>query len=85
MILTGQIPPTDLIRQRAEELEIPILSVDLDTLTTVERIERVLGQARMHEEVKVRCIEELVDRELDFSRLFDLLDVPHAREKVKSA
>ncbi|MEM9568747.1 MAG: phosphotransacetylase family protein, partial [Cyanobacteria bacterium P01_E01_bin.34] len=50
LILTGQLPPTELIRQRAEELEIPILSVDLDTLTTVERIERVLGQARLHEE-----------------------------------
>ena len=85
LILTGQLPPTELIRQRAEELEIPILSVNLDTLTTVERIERILGQARLHEEVKVRCIEEIIERELDFSRLLDLLEVPHPREKVKSA
>ena len=85
LILTGQLPPTDLIRLRAEELEIPILSVDLDTLTTVERIERVLGQARLHEEIKVRCIEELIAESFDFDRLFDLLQLTYPQEKVKSA
>ncbi|MGB6301618.1 MAG: phosphotransacetylase family protein, partial [Rivularia sp. (in: cyanobacteria)] len=35
LILTGQLPPPSFILSRAEELEIPILSVDLDTLSTV--------------------------------------------------
>jgi BioD-like phosphotransacetylase family protein len=35
LILTGQLPPPPFILSRAEELEIPILSVDLDTLSTV--------------------------------------------------
>ena len=85
LILTGQLPPTELIRLRAEELEIPILSVALDTLTTVERIERVLGQVRLHEEVKVRCIEDLIANTFDFPRLFSLLHLPHQPPKVKSA
>ena len=85
LILTGQLPPTELIRARAEELEIPILSVDLDTLTTVERIERVLGQARLHEQIKVHCIEELIAESFDFARLFSLLSLPYPEEKVKSA
>ncbi|HEY9644195.1 MAG TPA: phosphotransacetylase family protein, partial [Coleofasciculaceae cyanobacterium] len=43
LILTGHIPPTPTILSRAEDLEIPILSVDLDTLTTVEIIDRAFG------------------------------------------
>jgi BioD-like phosphotransacetylase family protein len=75
LILTGQIPPTELIRARAEELEVPILTVDLDTLTTVERIERVFGQVRLHEAVKVRCIEDLIARHFDFARLYTALGI----------
>ena len=36
LILTGRIPPKEIIIERAESLEIPVLSVDTDTLTTVE-------------------------------------------------
>ncbi|NJK72002.1 MAG: phosphotransacetylase family protein [Synechococcaceae cyanobacterium SM2_3_60] len=73
LILTGQIPPTELIRSRAEELEVPILSVELDTLTTVERIERVFGQARLHEPAKVQCMQELLTQHVDLSLLFSHL------------
>lgn len=75
LILTGQLPPSALILSRAEELEVPILSVDLDTLTTVERIERVFGQVRLHEAVKVRCIQELILKNCDMRRLYDALDL----------
>ncbi|MEO0802812.1 MAG: phosphotransacetylase family protein [Cyanobacteria bacterium J06642_2] len=75
LILTGQLPPSALILARAEELEVPILSVDLDTLTTVERIERVFGQVRLHEAVKVRCIQELILKNCDLSRLYTALEL----------
>lgn len=75
LILTGQLPPSALILARAEELEVPILSVDLDTLTTVERIERVFGQVRLHEAVKVRCIQELILKNCNLSRLYTALDL----------
>ncbi len=70
LILTGKLPLDPRIRARAEELEVPILSVDLDTFTTTNRIERVFGQIRLHEEVKVRCIQELMSANFDFSRLY---------------
>ncbi|MFS8923985.1 phosphotransacetylase family protein [Synechococcus sp. B60.1] len=70
LILTGKLPLDPRIRARAEELEVPILSVDLDTFTTINRIERVFGQIRLHEEVKVRCIQELMSANFDFSRLY---------------
>ncbi|TAE54963.1 MAG: phosphotransacetylase family protein [Nostocales cyanobacterium] len=73
LILTGQLPPPAFIRTRAEELEIPILSVDLDTLTTVEIIDRTFGQVRIHEPLKVQCITELMSEYFDINRLLSQL------------
>ncbi|MFS8885675.1 phosphotransacetylase family protein [Synechococcus sp. H70.2] len=70
LILTGKLPLDPRIQSRAEELEVPILSVDLDTFTTINRIERAFGRIRLHEEVKVRCIQELMSANFDFSRLY---------------
>jgi len=52
--------PLLFILTKAEELEIPILSVDLDTLTTVEIVDRTFGQVRLHEPIKVQCIRGLM-------------------------
>jgi len=73
LILTGQLPPPAFILNRAEELEIPILSVDLDTLTTVEIIERTFGQVRVNKAIKVQCIRQLMTEHFDIERLLSLL------------
>ncbi len=73
LILTGHIPPQSFILNRAEELEIPILSVDLDTLTTVEIIDRAFGQVQLHEPIKVQCIQQLMAEHFDLDRLMNLL------------
>jgi uncharacterized protein len=59
LILTGHLSPQPFILSRAEDLEIPILSVDLDTLTTVEIIDRAFGQVRLQEPIKINCAREL--------------------------
>ncbi len=73
LILTGHIAPTQEVLHRAEDLEVPILAVDLDTLTTVEIIEKAFGQVRLHEAVKVQCIQEIAATALDTSRLLEQL------------
>lgn len=73
LILTGQLPPPEFILNRAEELEIPILSVDLDTLTTVEIVDRTFGQVRLHEPIKVQCISQLMAENFDSDRLLSKL------------
>lgn len=78
LILTGQIPPTDTVLSRAEDLEIPILSVDLDTLTTVEIIDRTFGQVRLQEPVKVQHIYQMMANYLDIDRLLAKLDLKSA-------
>ncbi|MDF5713947.1 MAG: phosphotransacetylase family protein [Rhizonema sp. NSF051] len=73
LILTGQLPPPSFILNRAEELEIPILSVDLDTLTTVEIIDRSFEQVRVQEPIKVHCIRHLMAEHFDLNRLLSQL------------
>ena len=75
LILTGQLPPPPFILSRAEELEIPILSVDLDTLSTVEIIDHTFGQVRVHEPIKVECVRHLMAEHFDFNRLLSLMDL----------
>jgi uncharacterized protein len=83
LILTGQLPPPDFILTRAEELEIPILSVDLDTLTTVEIVDQAFGQVRLHEPIKVHCISQLMTEHFDINRLISILGLTPAITAAK--
>ncbi len=78
LILTGQLPPQPFILSRAEELEIPVLSVDLDTLTTVEIIDNAFGQVRLQEPIKVQCIQQLMSDYFDIERLMRQLGLEAA-------
>lgn len=78
LILTGHLPPQPLILSRAEDLEIPILSVDLDTLTTVEIVDRAFGQTRLQEPIKVQCINELMKEYFNTDRLIEKLGLEQA-------
>jgi BioD-like phosphotransacetylase family protein len=73
LILTGRIPPKDIILERAESLEIPILSVDTDTLTTVEVVDNAFGKVPIYEAIKVRQIELLMQQHFEIDRLIKYL------------
>ncbi|MBD2038074.1 phosphotransacetylase family protein [Leptolyngbya sp. FACHB-321] len=78
LILTGQMPPSPAILNRAEDLEIPILSVDLDTLTTVEIVDRAFGKVRVKEPVKVEYICNSMAENFDAARLMTELGLEPA-------
>ena len=69
LILTGHSPPQELILARAKDLEIPILSVNLDTLTTVEIVDQAFGTVRLHEAIKVQCVQSLIEEHFDLDKL----------------
>ena len=69
LVLTGGQAPNDLILSRAVERGIPILVVATDTLTTVEKLEGVLGRIRIREERKVARARQLIDAHLDYATL----------------
>lgn len=73
LILTGHTPPQPMVLSRAEDLETPILAVDLDTLTTVEIVDRAFGQVRLQEQIKIECIQQLMTQYFDLDRFLGKL------------
>ncbi len=74
LILTGHTPPQKLILARATDLEIPILSVDCDTLSTVEIVDQAFGTVRLHETIKVECVQNLIEEHFDIDRLLEKIN-----------
>jgi uncharacterized protein len=77
LILTGAGEPLPQLVIRAEELEVPLLKVDHDTLTTVEVIEQAFGHVRLHEAVKASYAVRLVEEHCDFGGLFARIGLAH--------
>ncbi len=75
LILTGAANPLPQLINRAEELEVPLLKVDKDTLSTVEVIEHAFGHVRLHEDVKAAYAFRLVEEHCDLQRLFAFLGI----------
>jgi BioD-like phosphotransacetylase family protein len=73
IILTGNLYPSEIILAQAEEKNVPVLVVKDDTLTTVEKTERVFGRLRVRDKRKMNRAIELVDQYLDFPLLYKKL------------
>jgi BioD-like phosphotransacetylase family protein len=78
LILTGAGEPLSQLLNRAEELEVPVLKVDHDTLTTVEVIEAAIGHVRLNEAVKATYAIRLVEEHCHFEPLLERLCLPIA-------
>jgi uncharacterized protein len=78
LILTGHFSPNPIVINRAEELEVPVLSVDLDTLTTVELVDKSFSEARFSETIKVECIQQLFKKHVDIDQLLNTLEIKPA-------
>ena len=81
LILTGAGEPLPQLIYRAEELEVPLLKVEHDTLSTVEVIEHAFGHVRLHEAVKASYAFRLVEEHCDLERLFLTLRLPSSITK----
>ena len=76
LILTGVGDPLPQLISRAEELEVPVLKVEHDTLTTVEVVDAAIGHGRLHEPVKAGHAIKHVNDHCHFDRLFERLPIP---------
>ncbi|MFM7086260.1 MAG: phosphotransacetylase family protein [Cyanobium sp.] len=84
LILTGAGEPLPQLLSRAEELDVPVLKVEHDTLTTVEVIEAAFGHVRLHEPVKASYAIRLVEEHCRFERLFERLGLPQPAQQALS-
>ena len=75
LILTGAGEPLPQLISRAEELDVPLLKVEHDTLSTVGVIEQAFGHVRLHEAVKATYAFRLVEEHCDLDRLFQALNL----------
>ena len=49
LILTGNLHPSPIILNRAEELGVPMILVGQDTMTAMQTIEKFFGRSRFHQ------------------------------------
>ncbi|MBM3240979.1 phosphotransacetylase family protein [Candidatus Poribacteria bacterium] len=75
VILTGNLYPNDIIIARAEERGVPLLVVSEDTITTVQKVEELLGRLKIREERKVARGIDLIREQIDFQLLYEKLGI----------
>lgn len=73
IILTGGLYTNDVILGKAKISGVPVISVQDDTFSTVEKIESVLGKIRIREQRKVDKTREIMKKDFDFKRLMKAL------------
>ena len=70
IILTNNILPHPKVMAKADEIQIPILSVPMDTYTTANAVEQVIAEIRPDDEDKKHLIKEMAAKELDLDTIF---------------
>ena len=73
LVLTGNLYPERSILNRARESGVPIIVVDTDTYTALDRLGKLLGRLELKDPRKVQRGAELIEEELDFQRLYSKL------------
>ena len=69
IILTGNLGPGEMVRQKAEALGIPIIAVREDTYTTAQAMSGVLANIKLRELHRIRLGLDLVEASLDLPTL----------------
>jgi BioD-like phosphotransacetylase family protein len=75
LILTGGIHPDHTIITRAKGLGVPVLLVESDTLTTVDKVEILFGHLDFRSESKIEKAYEIVNDHIDIKRLSELIGI----------
>lgn len=73
LILTGNLRPSPLIVKQADEFGVAVLLVRMNTMETVEAIERMTGKTRLGQTTKLKQFQALMDQHFDYARLYQAL------------
>ncbi|MGP8319240.1 MAG: phosphotransacetylase family protein [Methanosarcinaceae archaeon] len=65
LILTGNLRPSEAVLGSAEHADIPVVLVRGDTMSTIERVEHLIGRARIKQDMKLNRIVELIENNVD--------------------
>lgn len=75
VVLTGNYVPSAAVLARAEEMGVPLISVESDTVTAADGLRRLFGRLRVKERSKIDLIADVVGRRVDVDRL--VADLKH--------
>jgi len=75
LILTGNLYPSPVVLNRADEVGVPVLLADMDTLRAIEVVEGSLGRSRVQQPEKVERFTALLNASFDFSALYESLGI----------
>lgn len=70
LILTGRFQPSPIVLARAEELGVPMILVDTDTYTAVERMDDLLGRVGWYERRKIERMCRLMKTHVRWPDLY---------------
>jgi BioD-like phosphotransacetylase family protein len=69
LILSGNLNPSPIILGRADELGVPVLISQQDTLTTATLVEQAFTEVQFHEDKKINRYERLLETHLNYDEL----------------
>jgi hypothetical protein len=75
LILTGNLYPSPVVLNRADELGVPVLLADMDTLGAIEVVEGCMGRSRVQQTEKVERFIALLKDNLNYTRIYEKLDI----------
>ncbi|NOH02844.1 MAG: phosphotransacetylase family protein [Chloroflexi bacterium] len=75
LVLTGKLYPSPVVLNRADELSVPVLLTDLDTLHAIEVVDRFMGRSRVQQPQKIKRFTAMLDDHLRFPLLYERLGI----------
>ena len=75
LILTGNLYPSPVVLNRADELGVPMLLANMDTMGTIDVVENYMGRSRVQQPEKVERFTAMLKENLDFAKLYNKLEL----------
>ncbi|UGV40073.1 phosphotransacetylase family protein [Methanococcoides orientis] len=73
LVLTGNLQPSGAVLGSADEAGIPVVLVRGDTMSTIGRMEGLIGHARFRQEHKLDRMVELIENNVDINNLLSII------------
>ncbi len=71
LILTGNLRPSEAVLGSADEAGVVVVLVRGDTLSTIERMENLIGHSRIQQKTKIETIVRLIEENVDVDSILD--------------
>ncbi|MEM2561181.1 MAG: DRTGG domain-containing protein, partial [Candidatus Bathyarchaeia archaeon] len=73
LLLTGNIRPSPLVLNRAQERGVPVLLVPYDTYTTVNMLQEIAGKIKYGDKKRIKLAKQMVAENVNWRELLKAL------------